>query len=197
MNTRRIIASTIIPVLLVAVYEVYARCIGCPPPGEVLPPCRLVNTAVFTFPNGTTSTSQSKGNATFQIVDGQEGPGAFNTHRILGFTAQTDLPDLGTISWLGDLSRPTTLSSVVSDDERGNFPGISDIYMHVIAKISGMPGKTFRSRTEVHVRNSRLKTWAPQENEAYQLVDPVEFEDADTGQLAFTLTGLTSIINGG
>lgn len=192
---KMVMAMMIIAMMAMATYTVDAGQIGKGEPEGYLSLCELYNHYQARTPSGAEFTSQSNGKAQLQIVEAQDGPGAFSTQRLVSFSAQGEIEGFGTVTWSGDPERTTTLSHVSSNTEDGGFPGTSDMYMHVNAELSWEPGRIFRSRTEIHVHNSNLNSWAPQFDEVYELVEPVEFEDAETGELAFTITSLTTTIS--
>lgn len=114
-----------------------------------------------------------------------------------GFHSTGYDPMLGNISWDLDVNRQAPITRIEANDRTNwgvDFPATCDIYFYVIGTCSNFPGVIYTSTTPVHMRNKDLKTFNPHINETYDLVDPVDFEDA-AGNIAFTVTGLTSILN--
>lgn len=199
MNTKKTAKSVLLAcslLLISTAYEdVYAQCQICLPTGTNLL-CGIDAQYTFTSPSGEVFLSQSVGDAEFIVVQTTQNPSS-SEHILANFSAVGYSPTLGTIIWTGDPARTITSSTVRSNQTNGDFPATSSIYMHINAELSSMPGRTFRSRTEVQVFTPRLRTWNPQVSEQYSLVSPVEFEDAATGETAFTLIELTCVLNPG
>jgi len=191
---KSILAMAGIAMLTVITYEVYANCIGCPPPGEEVN-CATNAQPSLRLNDGSEVTVPSQGMAHFTVVESHQGAGAFNTLRLTGFQGSGEAPGFGTFTWMGDPDRTTELSRVVSNAADGGFPGTSDIYMHMNVTLSWQPGKVFRSMTPIHVRSTKLMSWAPQRQERYRLVSRVQFLDPETGEIAFTLTDLPCVLN--
>lgn len=119
------------------------------------------------------------------------------TLRATSFNSVGDHPEFGHVVWMLDDSReaePTVISGT-ADGEL--YPASCDIVFYVKATASNFGDDvTFYSTTPVRMRSTDLMSFNPHYNEAYQLVEPVDFTtDLASGEVSFTVTDLTSILN--
>ncbi len=99
-----------------------------------------------------------------------------------GFSAQSDDPVLGTITWDLDEDRPVTTSIVRSNQEASAFPATVQLDFNVRATISSKPGQVFLSRTPISIGSNEVQNWPPGDlnlnsvdADANGEADPVEF----------------------
>ena len=194
---RTLVPIASVAVLIIAAYTiVHAYCTNCQPPGTPIN-CSTAATAVLVGgPFGEGRTMNSTGRADFVVTATSTTPTPSSTLQFQGFTGTGNDPELGAFIWSGNITRPTPLTTIVSNQADQDFPATGDILMHIDVTISARPGAVFRSMSPIHVHNGNLQTFAPHLNEVYNLTQPVNFEDAGhPGEIAFTLVGLTATLN--
>lgn len=124
-----------------------------------------------------------------------------------GFSAKSEDPVLGTITWDLDESRPVETSFIRADQVTALFPATIQLDFNVRATISSQPGRVFLSSTPISIStNSPLitdeeraqfpvKSWPPGDiflgsvdangNGEIDEADEVQFFDKETGEAAF------------
>jgi hypothetical protein len=152
--------------------------------------------ATISLDNGTVL--NSTGTMTMHVVTNSapDDPVHRQTLSPVSFDASGDDPALGHVTWTLDASRTVEETVIQGNNVGEDFPATCDIIFYVQGTFSSQPGITYRSMTPIHMRSTNLQSFNPHINETYQLVDPVQFENADNpdGGVAFTITGLTSIL---
>lgn len=152
-----------------------------------------INSSVF--PSTTaTATGSISFNAVAQSADGQP---SSSTQSPVTFSATATDPTLGTITWTLDPARRATNTTITANQGGTDFPATSTISIPVQATISSQVGKTYRSIGEVQFSNGNLRSFNPQNNEAYSQLGVASFEDAAApGIPVFTIPVMTIIVNG-
>lgn len=111
----------------------------------------------------------------------------------VGFSAQSNDPVLGTITWDLDLSRPVPTSILRANQLCWLFPATVQLDFNVRSTISSLPGRVFLSRTPISISNGNVWNWPPGEIELNTSdMANVEFFDAETGETAFIVNRLRS-----
>lgn len=117
-----------------------------------------------------------------------------------GFSAQSDDPKLGTITWELDNSRTVETSNIRSNDANKLFPATVQLDFYVRATISSLPNNVFLSRTPISIGNDNIISWPPGDTELSSVdsdgdgkPDPVEFfEKSKPDEIAFIVNRLRS-----
>ncbi|HVZ38056.1 MAG TPA: hypothetical protein VHI13_02180 [Candidatus Kapabacteria bacterium] len=143
----------------------------------------------------------AKAAATFVTasVTGQD-EAAGNTQTPVALDASASEAKLGTIEWRfsdNDVAAKGTATAITANQNDANFPATSDIYFTPIARLSAHPGVVYKASREVHLQNTNLTTFFPQQSESYTIVDgPIDFVDQATKKYAFTIE-LSNFVVGG
>lgn len=109
------------------------------------------------------------------------------------FSAKSQDPVLGTVTWDLDLTRPVTTSVLRANQVTALFPATVQLNFNVRATISSMPGRVFLSRTPVSISNGFIRSWPPGEIDLNSIdAANVAFFDQATGETAFIVNRLRS-----
>lgn len=84
-------------------------------------------------------------------------------------------PTLGAISIILDPSKPSSLSSLISNTPPVRFPATGTIRFFATATFSSFPGVTYESLTELEFENTNLTQIFPFGNASFSLKNPVGF----------------------
>ncbi|HVZ39697.1 MAG TPA: hypothetical protein VHI13_10505 [Candidatus Kapabacteria bacterium] len=137
---------------------------------------------------------QSSGEASGQTVSNQADPVAGTTKSFTSFSASGTDPALGGFTWSLDASRDAGATTITAFNSEQDFPATAHLELYLQATFDWHPGKVYRSRTPVAFSSSLVNTY-PFVQEHLTLDSPVEFEDSETGELAFTLQSATATLS--
>ncbi len=115
------------------------------------------------------------------------------------FSAKSEDPVLGTVTWDLDCSRPVTTSLIQANKADQLFPATVRLDFNVVATISSLPDRVFLSRTPVSIGNGEIMSWPPGETQLNSVdadgdgkPDEVEFFDRESGKTVFIVNRLRS-----
>jgi hypothetical protein len=87
---------------------------------------------------------------------------------------------VGAVSFWLDTSRPGK-SAIWENEPGAGFPATQEMQFHFFVSLEALPGKVFRSVNPATMRSDSVMAFPPTKGTFYQMAEPVELEDAETG----------------
>ncbi len=94
------------------------------------------------------------------------------------FVVRGQHPALGEVEVRLDRGRFQELSNMTSLIPGQSFPARHEVLAHAVVTFSARPGMVWRTINSFRIRSDAVHSFSPAENERYDLVEPVLFEDA-------------------
>jgi hypothetical protein len=156
--------------------------------GEVHPPVLPVTTTTTIELAGVTYDGDASGTGTINIVNVTTDPAGIHRadYALVELNAETNLGDLGVITTSINHARPVPLSFIEGIEPGTDFPAIETLVFYARATLDGVE---YESRTPVTLRSTNVNAFYPNHNgeDQFDLVAPVDFVNAQTGELGFRL----------
>ena len=147
-----------------------------------------IDAAGNTYPGGTGGTGDfvvtqcACGNTDIQLVP-------------TGLNITSSAGPLGIIHTTLNPTAPQPVAHFHSLQLPNTFPAFEEFAFNVQATASAFPGKIFRATTQLRFRSDNVHSFNPHQQEPFYLVQPVDFVDPVTGNLAFRLVNVTIRLN--